>query len=76
MPTRAASLSPRKSKDQQERAVEFFGCFGVDTPDDPPNTVTAERDQFVRHDLRPQAKTVLRCGFDQRPEQEPVLQIG
>ncbi len=71
----AACPSSRKPEDQQERLVKFFRCFGVDTPDDPPNAVAAERDKFVCHDLRPQPKAVLRSGFDQRPEQEPVPQV-
>ena len=64
VPAPAANRSPGQAEHQKERAVELFGCFRVDAADHPPNPVTTERDQFVRHDLRPKAKTVLWCGFD------------
>ncbi len=67
--------SPRQPEHQKEGAVQLLGRFRVDAANNPPNAVAAERDQFVCHDLRPKAKTVLRCNFDQRPEQKSVLQV-
>jgi hypothetical protein len=69
------SSSPRQADDQNERAVQLFGRFRVDAANNPPNAVAAERDQFVCHDLRSKAKTVLRCNLDQRPERKSVLQV-
>ena len=37
--------------DQEERAVEVFGRLCVDAANHPSNPVTAERDQFICHDL-------------------------
>jgi hypothetical protein len=65
--TNATSLL-RQPEDQKERAVELFGRFSVDVANNPSNAVTAERDQFIGHDLRPEAKTVFRCNFNQRSE--------
>jgi hypothetical protein len=72
---RSAASSPRQAEDQKERAVQLFGRFSVDAANNPPNAVAAERDQFVCHDLRPKAKSVLGCNFDQRSERKSVLQI-
>jgi hypothetical protein len=72
---RSAAPSPRQAEDQKERAVQLFGRFSVDAANNPPNAVAAERDQFVCHDLRPKAKSVLGCNFDQRSERKSVLQI-
>jgi hypothetical protein len=69
-------LSPRQPEHQQERAVQLFGRFRVDAANDPPNAVAAKRDQSVRHDPRPQAKTVFRRNVDQRSERKFVLRIG
>jgi hypothetical protein len=66
MPITAASL--RQPEHQKKRAVELLGCLSVDAANNPPNAVTAECDQFIRHDLRPKAKTVFRCNPDQRSE--------
>jgi hypothetical protein len=66
MPITAASL--RQPEHQKKRAVELLGCLSVDAANNPPNAVTAECDQFIRHDLRPKAKTVFRCNLDQRSE--------
>jgi hypothetical protein len=66
MPVTAASL--RQPKQQKERAVKLLGRPGVDVANNPPDAVTAERDQFIGHDLRPKAKTGFRCNFDQRSE--------
>ena len=70
---RSAAPSPRQAEDQKERAVQLFGRFSVDAANNPPNAVAAERDQFVCHDLRPKAKAVCRCSFNQRPERKPGL---
>jgi hypothetical protein len=67
--------SARQSEQYQKRAVQFLGRFCADAANNPPNTVAAERDQLVRHDLRPKAKSIFRCNFDQRPEQKSVLQV-
>jgi hypothetical protein len=61
---RAVRPSSRQTKDQEERAVEVFGRLCVDAANHPSNPVTAERDQFVCHDLRPKAKTIFRRCFD------------
>ncbi len=66
MPVTAASL--RQPEDQKERAVELLGRFSVDAANNPPNAITAKRDQFICHDLRPKAKTAFRCNLDQRSE--------
>jgi hypothetical protein len=66
---------PCQPEDKKERAVKFFRRFSIDAADHPSNAVTTEYDQFISHDLRPEAKPVLRCGFDQRSEQKPVLQV-
>jgi hypothetical protein len=73
--TPAIFSSPGQSEDQKERAVQLFGRFRVDAANNPPNAIAAERDQFVCHDLRPKAKTVLGCNFDQRSERKSVLWI-
>jgi hypothetical protein len=73
---RDACLSSCQPEDQKERAVKLFRSFSVDAADDPSNAVTTERDQFISHDLRLQPKAILRSCFDQRPQQEPVLQVG
>ena len=72
---RTIAASPRQPEYQKERAVQLFGRFHVDAANNPPNAVAAERDQFIRHDLRPETKTVLRRNLDQRPEQKSVLQV-
>src|SRR5260370_37500527 len=74
-PGRASASSPRQAEEQKERAVQLFGRFRVDAANNPPNAVAAERDQFIRHDLRPETKTVLWRNLDQRPEQKAVLQV-
>ncbi len=56
--------SARKPEHQQECAVQLFGRFRVDAANDPSNTVAAQRDQLIRHDLRPKAETVLGSNFD------------
>jgi hypothetical protein len=66
-------LSPRQPEHEKERAIQLLGRVRVDAADNPPDAVAAERDQFVCHDLRPKAKTVLRCNFDQRSERKSVL---
>jgi hypothetical protein len=66
MPIRAASL--RQSEHQKERAVELLGSLGVNAANNPPNAVTAKRDQFIGHDLRPKAKAGFRRSLDQRSE--------
>ena len=71
----ASASSPRQAEEQKERAVQVFGRFRVDTANNPPNAVAAERDQFIRHDLRPETKTAPGRNFDQRPEQKSVLQV-
>ena len=65
--------SARQPQHQQKRAVQFLGRVRVNAANDPPNAVATERDQFVGHDLRPKAKTVFRCNFNQRSEQKSVL---
>ncbi len=55
---RGAAWSPRQPEHDEERAIELFGCFRVDTADDAPNPFMAERNHFVRHDLRAKAKAV------------------
>src|SRR5258708_2556625 len=70
---RASASSPRQAEDQKKRAVQLFGRFRVDAANNPPNAVAAERDQFIRHDLRPETKTVFLRHFDQRSEPKPVL---
>jgi hypothetical protein len=72
---RASASSPRQAEEQKERAVQLFGRFHVDAANNPPNAVAAERDQFVCHDLRPKAKAVPGCNFDQRAERKSVLEI-
>ena len=67
--------SPGEAEDQKKRAIQLFRRFRVDAANNPPNAVAAERDQFVCHDLRPKAKTVLRRNFDHRPERKSVLQV-
>ena len=68
-------LSSRQAEDQKQRAVELFGRFSIDAADNPPNAVTAERDEFIGHDLRPETKAVLRGCFNQRSERKSVLQV-
>jgi len=72
---RASASSPRQAEDQKERAIQLFRRFHVDAANNPSNAVAAERDQFIRHDLRPETKTGLRRNLDQRPEQKSVLQV-
>ena len=69
----ATFSSPGQSEDQEERAVQLFGRFRIDAANNLPNAVAAERDQFVCHDLRPKAKAVPGCNFDQRAERKSVL---
>jgi hypothetical protein len=72
---RAAPPSPRQPKHQQKRAVQLFGRFRIDAANNPPNALATERKQFVRHDLRPDAKTVFWGNFDHRSERKSVLQV-
>jgi hypothetical protein len=65
--------SARQPQHQQKRTVQLLGRFRVDAANNPPNAIATERDQFVGHDLRPEAKTVFRCNFNQRSEQKSVL---
>jgi hypothetical protein len=51
----------------------LFGRFSVDVANNPSNAVTAERDQFIGHDLRAEAKTVFRCNLNQRSERKSGL---
>jgi hypothetical protein len=69
------SRSARQSQHQQKGAVQFLGRFRVNAADNPAYAIATERDQFVGHDLRPKAKTVFRCNFNQRSEQKSVLQV-
>jgi hypothetical protein len=73
--TCAAGSSPCQPEHQKERAVQLFRRLRVDAANNSPNAVAPERDQFVCHDLRPKAKTVLGCNLDQRSERKSVLQV-
>jgi hypothetical protein len=72
---RAACPSSRQAEQHEERAIEVVRGFRIDAADHPPNAVTTERDQFVGHDLRTKAKTVLWGNLDYRPERKSVLQV-
>jgi len=67
--------STRQAENQKQRPIQLFGCFRVDAADHPPDTVAAQRDQFIRHDLRPKTQAVLGGDLDYRPEREFVLQV-
>jgi hypothetical protein len=70
---RRRELSACQSEDQEERAIQLFGRFHVDAANSVPNAVAAKRDQFVGHDLRPKATTILWGNFDQWSERKSVL---
>ena len=72
---RSAAPSPREPENQKERAVQLFGGFRVDAPNNPSNAVATECDQLICHDLRSEAKTVLRGNLDQRSERKFSLQV-
>jgi hypothetical protein len=67
--------SARQPQQHQKRTVQLLGRLSVDAANNPPNAVAAERKQFVCHDLRSKAKTILGCHFDHRAEWKSVLQV-
>jgi hypothetical protein len=64
-----------ETEHQKQCAVQLLGRPGIDPANHPTDTVPTQRDQFVSHDLGPNAESVLRSGFDQWPELPPVLQV-
>jgi hypothetical protein len=50
--------SPRQPEHDKQRAIELFGCFRINMADDAPDPIMAERDHFVRHNLRAKPKAV------------------
>jgi hypothetical protein len=66
----------REAEYDKQGAIQLLGRYRVDAADDSTNTVAAERQHLVRHDLRAQAKAVHWGDIDHRPEVQTGLNVG
>jgi hypothetical protein len=70
-----ATRSACESKHDQERAVEIVTRLRIEATDDAPDTIAAQRQQFIGHDLGSDTQPVSGIGVYQWPDWEMFCHI-